>query len=444
MVAPETKYTQIGEASIGYQTVGQGPIDLVFVSGLASNIETMWDFPPFARILQRMASYARLILFDARGSGISDPLEFETLPTWEHWSDDLRAVLDAAGSERTAILAQFDGGMPALMFAATHPDRTTALILWSSQARGLLADDYPIGVTAEAAEEQTRALQQLWGTTALVSIIDPNLDESLVNQGAKYLRTIGSPRRVAAMSRYTTHLDARAVLPSIRVPTFVLHRRDNNFIPTQFGRYIADNIPGARFMEIPGRDMDLFGEGSEEIQDLIEEFLTGARRPVEVDRPLATVLFTDIVDSTGRAASLGDRKWKELLTKHDETARSEVERMRGNFVNTTGDGVLATFDGPGRAIRCAHALARALLQDDIAIRAGLHTGEIELREGGNVGGIAVHIAARVMAEAGPGELICSRTVKDLVAGSDFVFEDRGLRALKGVPDEWQLYAVRQS
>ena len=441
MIPPETKYTKVGDASVGYQVVGDGPIDLVYVTGLASNIDIMWEWPRFARMLERLASFSRLILFDARGSGVSDPLTFEPQPTWEHWIEDLRAVLAAVGSERTALLGQWDAVPRAILFAATYPERTAALILWMAYARlrTTIYGELPI-------EDWYGVLSDLWGTEPLVQTLEPVLAKNPedLRWAMKYLRASTTPSRAGATYRYLAQLDVSGALPAVRAPTLVLHRPDFQVSPVDEGRYVAEQIDGARFVEFPGTSANIFSEESDEILDEIEEFLTGSRRAVETDRVLATVLFTDIVDSTGHAASIGDRKWKELLSRHDKISRTQIERLRGKFVNTTGDGVVATFDGPGRAIRCAHALGHALEQDGIAIRAGLHTGEIELREEGNVGGIAVHIAARVMAEAGPGEVVCSRTVKDLVAGSEFSFEDRGLCTLKGVPDEWQLYAVRQA
>lgn len=443
---PGTKYTKVGDAWIGYQVHGDGPIDLVHVTGLASNIEVMWDSPHFAYMLERLASYSRLILFDARGAGVSDPADFAETPTWEHWTEDLRAVLAATGTERAAFLAQLDGGPKAILFAATHPDRCDALILWNSYARSYAAEDYPIGFSPEAAEAIFELSGQAWGTTDYTSVINPSLasDPQHVRWLTKYMRTTSTPGRYVAAMRYVSGIDVRAVLPSVRAPTLVLHRRTNNYIPIAWGRYLADHITGARFVEIPGSDINMFSEGAETILDHIEGFLGVVSPPVDTERVLATVLFTDIVGSTEQVAAMGDRRWKETLAVHDRTARSQIERFRGTYVNTTGDGLLATFDGPGRAIRCAHALGRALEPAGIKIRAGLHTGEIELRDESDVGGIAVHIAARVMHEAGPGEVVCSRTVKDLVAGSEFAFDDRGLCVLKGVPDEWQLYAVRQA
>ena len=443
---PETRYTRVGEAWIGYQVLGDGPIDLVFLTGLASNIETQWDYPPFARMLERMASYSRLIVFDRRGSGISDPVSLEDVPTWEHWADDLHAVLDAVGSERAAILAQFDGALWGILFAASHPDRTQALVLWNGFSGTAWRPDYPSGQKPDQHEATAQAAAALWGTPDYATLIEPDLadDEAYVRWSGRYLRTSLTPGRVAAFMRYTGALDVRDVLPAVRVPTLVLHRALNNFIPIEWGRYIADHIDGAKFVEVPGGSLNMWSDQSRAIHAEIEGFLGVVASPFDRDRVLATVLFTDIVESTQQAAALGDRLWRERLAEHDRIAREQIDRFDGRLVNTMGDGLLASFEGPGRAIRCAHSLGRALESAGVRIRAGLHTGEIELREGDDIGGIAVHIAARVMGEAGPGEVVCSPTVKDLVAGSEFSFEDRGLCTLKGVPDEWQLYSVRQA
>jgi class 3 adenylate cyclase len=443
MIPPETQYTKVEDGWVGYQVVGEGPIDLVYLTGVASNIDTIWDWPAYARALERLASYSRLILFDPRGSGISDGIPLDRPASWEYMLQDVRAVLAAAKSDRTAIFAQYDGGLSGLLFAATYPEQTSALILWNGYARTHYAEDYPIGNKPENVEVVWDLFDQIWGRSVMMQLTDPSKsgDPQWVRAATKFQRTAMSPRRATLFMRHHLELDARPALASVRVPTLVL-ASNNNYMPVSRGRYVADHIPGARFVELPGSDLNYWAEHADIVLDEIEEFLTGSRRAVAVDRVLATVLFTDIVGSTEKAAELGDRRWKELLTAHDRTAGTEIERFQGKLVNRMGDGVLATFDGPGRAIRCAHALGRALEPDGIAIRAGLHTGEIELRDEGEIGGIAVHIASRVMHEAGPGEVICSRTVKDLVAGSEFAFDDHGMCTLKGVPDEWQLYAVR--
>lgn len=445
MIPPETQYTKVDDSWIAYQVVGEGPLDLLYVTGLASNIETMWDWPVYARALERLASYSRLILFDPRGTGVSDALRFDSVPTWEHVTEDIRGVLAAAKSDRTAILSQYDGGTAAILFAATYPERMSALVIWNSYARYAFDDDYPIGRPQHELDAVWAVLDEVWGREVGIPFADPSMagDADWVRRAAKYQRTAVSPGRALAMMKYNQHVDARAALPAVRVPTLVLHS-NNNYIPVIWGRYIADHIEGARFVELAGTDLNFWASHADFVMDEIEEFLTGSRRVADNDRVLATVLFTDIVGSTEKASSMGDRKWKDLLAQHDRVTREELARFKGLLVTTTGDGILATFDGPGRAIRCAHALGRALEPSGVRIRAGLHTGEIELREAADIGGIAVHIASRVMHEAGPGEVVCSRTVKDLVAGSEFAFEDRGMCALKGVPEEWQLYAVRHA
>jgi class 3 adenylate cyclase len=400
-----------------------------------------WEYPPARRLFERLASFSRLILFDPRGVGISDPVPNESHTNWEHWIQDLRAVLDAASSERAAKLTTLDSAHWGILHAATHPERTAALVLWCPFARFLVADDYPIGFPAEVGEASRQLFSHLWGTDAMSSVAGPFTNADAARWFARYQRASMTPGAAAAMMRHGLEMDVRSVLGSISAPTLVLHARDFKYVPPAFGRYIADKIPGARFVELPTADSTPSGESMDAICDRMEDFLADIRLTHEPDRVLATILFTDIVGSTERASAMGDRKWKDLLSEHDRVARGQVERFRGRLVTTTGDGLLATFDGPGRAIRCAHAMSRALRPFDTQIRAGLHTGEIELRESDDIGGIAVHIAARVMAEAGPGEVVCSRTVKDLVAGSEFSFEDRGLCTLKGVPEQWQLYSV---
>jgi len=446
MNIPETQYTKIGKSFIGYQVVGDGPIDLVYVTGMTGNIDVQWEFPPLARFLERLSSFSRLIMFDRRGSGVSDSIPLDALPTWETWSDDLTAVLDAAGSERAAILAIQDGGLWGVLFGATHPERTLALVLWNAWVRSLASDDNPGGFTPEAMETSTTTWGHIWGTPAAAAMGSPSYadDPDAMRWMAKYYRSSLAPGAALAQMLHLAEVDARDVLPSIRVPTLVMHRKDFQLVPAPVIKSVADGIAGARFLEYPGIDGNIWARGWETVAEEIEDFLSDVRHKDEPDRVLATILFTDIVGSTEHASSVGDRKWKELLTEHDRTARAQLERFQGRFVSTTGDGVLATFDGPGRAIKCALSLGRALRHHGIDIRAGVHTGEIELREAGDIGGIAVHIASRIMGEAGPGEVVCSRTVKDLVTGSQFSFSDRGSCALKGVPEEWQLYAVSPS
>jgi class 3 adenylate cyclase len=374
--------------------------------------------------------------------GASDPLPQAPLPPWESYAEELAAVLDAVGSERAAILAEMDGGPLALFFAGTRPDRTSALILANTWAKFVAADDYPIGISAEVVEAILAQYDQGWGTDALLAVLLPSRagDERFRHYYMKMQRAVASPKAAQPFWRSMLEVDVRTVLPLIQVPTLVLHRRDVQLLPIEHGRYLAEHIPEAKLVELPGADLPLVWEEPQLALDLIEEFLTGVRRAVEPNRVLATVLFTDIVDSTKLASRLGDRRWRELLNTHDDVARQTVEEFNGQLVQTTGDGILATFDGPGRGIGCAAALRDQLAGIGLHIRSGLHTGEVELR-GDGIGGIAVHIAARVMATAGSGEILTSRTVRDLIVGSDVTLEDRGIHPLKGVQGTWELFAV---
>jgi class 3 adenylate cyclase len=368
----------------------------------------------------------------------------DRLPTWEEWADDMRAVLDAVGSERAAIMAWGDGGPMAMLFAATYPERTTALVLAHTAAKYVRADDYPHGLAPEVAERLLQTVEELWGTEGFVSIAAPSRaqDDGFRQRYGRYLRAAVRPREAAAQLRNLLSSDVRHVLPLIQCPTLVLNRNAYPLVTMDHARYLVDHIPGARLVELAGTDGVLVTEHAGEILDRIEEFLSGIPGGSVPDRILATVLFTDIVSSTDRAASMGDRRWKAVLEVHDDIARDQVARFQGRFIESTGDGVLATFDRPGRAIRAAGAIQGSIRALGIDIRAGLHAGEIELREGRHrVGGIAVHIAARVMATAAPGEILVSSTVKDLVAGSGIEFRDRGMHDLKGVPGGWRLFAV---
>jgi class 3 adenylate cyclase len=441
-MAPETRYATGLEGLIAYQVVGDGPRDLVYLSGFTSHVDVRWESPQFARFQDRLASFSRLILFDRRGTGASDPVPLDALPTWEEWADDLRVVMDAAGSERAAIFGVLDAGPMAILFAAAHPHRTTALILGNTSAKGIKADDYPHGISPEIVEATGDVIEKEWGTEEFAMRGSPSLAADPRERAwfAKYMRAGATPRAAAAQYRFAAHRDLRTVLPTITVPTLVLNRRGFEFVPIEQGRYLADHIPGAKFVELDGADSALAFGDSDSVLDSIEEFLTGVRRQPDPDRVLATVLITDLVDSTHRAAQLGDRKWRELLTQHDEVARSQIENHRGKLWKMTGDGVLATFDAPGRAIRCALSLDDSLNGIGLPMRAGLHSGEVELR-GDDVGGIAVHLASRVSALAGAREVLVSRTVTDLVAGSGIRFSDRGAHSLKGVPGQWQIYLV---
>jgi class 3 adenylate cyclase len=438
---PQTQYAWLGHDRIAYQVLGHGPPDLVLTLNSFGHVDIAWEDPGFALFLRTLASFSRLILFDRRGTGASDPLPLDSLPPWESYGEDLIAVLDEVGSEQAAIMAQLDASPMAIFFAGTRPERTSALILANASAKYTATDDYPIGVPPEVAEAIVAQLDQLWGTEAMVLQVPSRADDERFRRWiAKAQRTVGSPRVVQAYMRAMFEVDARPILPLIHAPTLVLHRSNVQLIPVQHGRYLAEHIPGAKLIELPGVEGSLIWEMPELALDHVQEFLTGVRRVAEPTRVLSTVLFTDIVGSTERVGELGDRRWRELLNVHDDLSRRLIEEFGGRLVKTTGDGILATFDGPGRAIQCAAALKDELAGIGVRIRAGLHTGEVELRDD-DVGGIAVHIAARVMAAAAPGETLTSRTVQDLVVGSDITLEDRGVHPLKGVKGPWQLFAV---
>jgi class 3 adenylate cyclase len=442
VVQPETRYARLGEDRIAYQVLGEGPPDLVMTTGNYSHVDMVWEDPGIALFLRTLASFSRLIVFDRRGTGASDPRPPGSLPPWESYAQDLTAILDEVGSEQAALLAQLDASPMALFFAGTRPERTRALILVNAAAKFLATDDYPIGVRPEVAEALLAQFDQLWGTEAMAAMFAPSRagDQRFCRWFARYQRAIASPRAVQAFLRANLEMDARPILPLIQAPTLVLHRHDYRFIPIANGRYLAEHIPRAKLIELAGTEQSLFWENPELALDHVERFLTGVRRVAHPTRMLATVLFTDIVGSTRRAGELGDRRWRELLNVHDELTGRLVEEFGGRLVKTTGDGVLATFDGPGRAIHCAAALREELAGIGLQLRAGLHTGEVELRDN-DVGGIAVHVAARVMGAAGPGEILVSRTVRDLAAGADVTLEDRGMYLLKGIDGDWQLHAV---
>jgi class 3 adenylate cyclase len=443
MAQPETRYARLGGDRIAYQVLGEGPPDLVLARRSWGHIDIGWEDPGITLFLRSLASFCRLILFDRRGTGPSDPLPAQPLPPWESYGEELTAVLDEVGCEQAAIMAEMDAGPTALLFAGTRPERTSALVLVHTSARFVAGSDYPIGVAAEAAEAMVAQFDRLWGTEAMAALQVPSRagDARFGRWFAKWQRASTSPRVAQAFLRALAEVDVRPVLPLVQAPTLVLHRRGFELVPIAHGRYLAEHIKEAKLVELPGADVDLMWETPQLALDEVEEFLTGLRRTAEPSRILATVLFSDIVGSTERAVRLGDRRWRELLEVHDELAGRLVEQFHGQLVKTTGDGILATFDGPGRAIRCAAALRDELGGIDLQIRVGLHTGEIELRDG-DIGGIAVHIAARVMAAAGPREILASSTVHDLVVGSDIAMDDRGTQPLKGIEGAWQLYAAR--
>jgi class 3 adenylate cyclase len=428
---PRTLYAHSGDASIAYQTLGEGPPNLAVVNGPASHLELIWEEPATARAFRRLASFSKLVLFDRRGTGLSDPVIKP--PTLEQQMDDLTAVLDAAGVQRTALFGASDLGLCAL-FAATYPDRVTHLVLSGVASAGMKT------ITEERRAQYLDAIENHWGDGTLITIFAPSQigNPAFEEWWARMQRSSVSPGMARQLMQMISQTDLRAVLPTIRVPTLVIHQVGDEYVPIALGREVASLIPGARFVERPGRDT--YGWTDPEGLDDVEEFITGGRTAEEVDRVLATVMFTDIVDSTAHASRLGDGRWRQLLTEHNDVVRSALARWRGTEVKTIGDGFLATFDGPARAVRCAHDIVTSVSTLGLKVRTGLHTGECEL-VGDDVAGMAVHIGARVMAHAQAGEVLASSTVKDLVVGSELRFEDRGSHELKGVPDEWHLYAL---
>jgi class 3 adenylate cyclase len=436
---PVTRYAKSGDVHIAYQVTGEGPLDLVWVPGFVSHLEHHWEEPAMARFTERLASFSRLIRFDKRGTGLSDRV---AIPTLEQRMDDVRLVMDAVGSERAALFGISEGGPMSLLFAATYPKRTVALVIYGSYAKRSWSPDHPHGLRDSQWDALFDTMEREWGGPMGLEIWAPGAakDERLKQWWATYLRLAASPGAAIQVMRMNREIDVRHVLPAIRVPTLILHRNGDRLTSIAQARVMAEHIVGARFVELPGDD-HLFTVGDTDvILDEIEEFLTGVRHGPEPDRVLATVLFTDIVGSTEKAAALGDRRWRDLLEQHGAVVRRELGRFRGREIDTTGDGFLATFDGPARGIRCARAVSEGVHALGLEVRAGLHTGEVELLDD-KVAGLAVHIGARVAAAAGPGEVLVSSTVKDLVAGSGLRFQDRGLQALKGVPGEWHLFAL---
>ena len=437
---PETRYAKSGSVHIAYQIVGHGTSDLIVLAGFYSHLEAQWDEPHYARFLERLASFSRLILLDQRGTGLSD--RAVRLPTLEQHIDDVLAVMDAVGIERAAILGIAQGGALAALLAATHPDRVSGLILYAAYARLMQAEDYPWGRDAGWYRRLMRDTESDWGTGAILERLAPGRaeDRSFSDWWARFERLIHSPGSALAYLRMQAEVDIRQVLPVIRAPTLVVQRRDDVYRDPGNSRYLAEHIPGATYVEVPGREHLIYLGDQDAIIAEVEEFLTGARRGPESSRVLATLLFTDIVGSTERASDLGDQEWRELLAAHHAVLREQIGRFRGREVATSGDGFLATFDGPARAVQCALVAGDALRPLGLEIRAGLHTGEIEV-VGDDISGIAVHIAARIASKAGAGEVLVSATVKDLVAGSGLRFQDRGSHTLKGVPQEWRLFAA---
>ena len=440
---PETRFAWSGEDRVAFQVFGEGDVDVLLASASPDAMELRWDWPPHAEFLRRLGTRGRVIMFDRRGMGSSERASGEPLPGWEQWADDARAVLDSVGSERAVLLGTGHGGPIALLFAASHPHRTRGLILVNTSASfgpvEYTAASFPWGTEQAAIRDY---IAQSWGTPAAVEAAYPDAarDPLFVGWALRSMRLAYNPRDASAVFAEQTQMDVRNALASVRVPTLVLHREDGS-VALDHGRYLAEHIPGARLAVIPGRDLLLFNEPAEPGVQHIEKFLAELHDPSESDRALAAILFTDFVESTKQLSAIGDHAWRNLLDSHDVIARTVVEQHCGRLVKTTGDGILAMFDGPGRAIRCAIALRDALRPLGLQIRAGLHTGEVEIR-GTDIAGIAVHIATRVLEAAAAGELWVSAAVPMLVAGAGFDFDDRGSHELKGIDGTWQLFAVR--
>ena len=437
---PAVEYARSGDVDIAYQVVGDGPRALVFVMGWVSNIEYFWREPTFARFLRRLASFSRLILFDKRGTGLSDRVPNDELPTLEQRMDDVRAVMDAAGVEHAALLGISEGGPMCILFAATYPQRTDALVMIGAYARRLWAHDYACGATPEEYERFLDSIREGWGGPVGIEVRAPSMlnDDQFRARWATYLRMSASPGAAYALTQMNGEIDVRHALPAVGVPTLIVHRHGDQSLPAEGSRYMADRIRGAKLVELPGDDHLPWVGDQDEILDEVEGFLTGVRRGADPDRVLATVLFTDVVRSTEHAAELGDKRWSDLLANHHMAVRRELTHWRGTEIDTTGDGFLATFDGPARAVRCACAVRDAVHELGLDVRAGLHTGEYEIF-GSTIAGLTVHTGARIAALAGTGEVLVSSAVKDLVAGSGIEFEDRGEHELRGVPDRWRLY-----
>ena len=444
MTAPPIRYAANGDIHLAYCTVGDGPLDLVLVHGSLTNLEVLWDIPEYRGYCERLASFARVICFDKRGMGLSDRVRAGTL---EERMDDVRAIMDAAGSETAVLKGVSEGGPLSMLFAATYPERTQALVLCGAEVKEETTDDWPWGEATREEFEEYMTIENIverWGKGGVLAYVAPGKedDERLRQLFGRLQVQSASPHDAVAFMRMAFEIDVRHVVSAINTPTLIVHRVDDRVCHVENARWLARNIDGAKYVELPG-DTHLPWIDGDDIMDEIREFLTGVREPAEPERVLATVLFTDIVGSTERARELGDRRWRDLLEHHHELVRRDLERFRGREVDTAGDGFLATFDGPARAIRSGRAIVDSVRGLGLEVRAGLHTGEVELA-GAAVRGIAVHTGARVASHAGAGEVLVSQTVKDLVAGSGIEFEDRGAHELKGIPGEWRLYAVRQS
>ncbi|HXS47384.1 MAG TPA: adenylate/guanylate cyclase domain-containing protein [Solirubrobacterales bacterium] len=438
---PQTRYARSGEVGIAYQAFGEGEMDLVLAFPFLSHLDLMWESPAMSRFLRQLGSFARVLVFDRRGVGLSDPVA--GAPTLEERMDDVRAVMDAAGSERAALLGMSEGATMCMLFAATYPERTSALVLWGAMARSTAAPDYPWAPDKEAVEEaQEELVGPMWGQGATIEIFSPSMasDPRAREFQARFERQAASPMRVQQLFQMFLDTDVRDALPLIQASTLVLHRRQDRAVNYRAARWLAEQIEGSRYAELEGEDHFPWVGDSDAALAAIEEFLTGVRPGPTPERVLATVLFTDIVDSTRLATEMGDRRWRDLLEQHQELVRSSLQRFDGREVKTTGDGFLAVFDGPTRAAECARAIADEMPSLGIEVRAGLHTGEVELM-GDDIGGIAVHVAARVAALAAARTVLASRTVRDLAAGSGIEFDPAGRHTLRGVAEEWDVYSV---
>jgi pimeloyl-ACP methyl ester carboxylesterase len=442
VLAPETSYARSGDVHIAYQAFGAGPPDLVLAVGALWNIEHQWTQPRVVKVLARLASFSRVIVFDKRGTGLSDRVPASELPTLEDRMDDVRAVMDAVGCEQAVLFGEDEGCSMCTLFAATYPERTSALVLFGSFARRLQAPDYPWGIPSEFAEQLVDQLKAGWGKPLGLRIGAPSLaeDEGVRKWWAGMLRASASPSSAAAMLHMSINTDIRDVLDTIHVPTLVLHEVGDLPAPVQGGRYVAEHIPGARFVELPGDTHLFFLADRDELLDEVQEFLTGVRWRPKRDRVLATIVFTDVVQSTEHAVEVGEERWADLLEQHHAVVRRQLDRFKGREIDTAGDGFFASFDGPARAVHCACAIRDEVRRLGIDIRAGVHTGECQVIDQ-KLGGLAVHIGARVAHMAGAGEVLTSGVVKDLVAGSGLAFIDRGPHTLKGIPDPWRLFAV---
>jgi len=436
----ETRYADSGGVNIAYQVRGEGPLDLVLVPGFVSQVELLDEDPSTARFLRRLASFSRLLVFDKRGQGLSD--RPGRPPTLEESMDDLGAVIEAAGFERPAVFGVSEGGPMSALYAATYPGKVAALVLFGTFARMVATDDFGLGISDEQLDRWGSVVRRDWGGPVALDVWAPSRvgDREFERWWARLLRQGTSPAGAIALMDLYREMDVRAILPAIDVPTLVVHREGDRMIAVAQGRYLAEAIPGARYVELPGEDHLPFAGDLDAILDEVEEFLVGSRGGGESERALATILFTDIVGSTEKAAELGDRGWRQLLERHDAAIRRQLSLHRGHEVKTMGDGFLATFDGPARAIRCASAVQEDVADLGIEVRAGIHTGEVELI-GEDVGGMAVNIGARIGALADPGEVLVSSTVRELVVGSGLEFAERGVEKLKGAPGEWRLFAI---